>query len=160
MQIKLVRVDYNDEQQSKDLVNLLDAYAMDPMGGAEALDDEVKHKLPQALAKVTNAFSFICYVDGQPAGLINCFTAFSTFKCKPLINIHDWAVKKQFRGLGLSRKLLEAVEGVGRELGCCKITLEVLEGNQVAKNAYTKFGFEGYELDPEMGQAVFWQKSL
>lgn len=160
MQIDVVKVDYNDEKQARELVELLNDYAMDPMGGAEALDEDVKRSLPQALAKVSNAFSFICYVDNQPAGLINCFSAFSTFKCKPLINIHDWSVKKEFRGLGLSRKLLVAVENTAREMGCCKITLEVLEGNRVAKAAYTAFGFEGYELDPQMGQAVFWQKSL
>ncbi|MFT5635935.1 MAG: hypothetical protein ACI89T_001390 [Cognaticolwellia sp.] len=40
------------------------------------------------------------------------------------------------------------------------MTLEVLEGNKVAKNAYQKVGFGSYVLDPEMGQAVFWQKKL
>ena len=43
---------------------------------------------------------------------------------------------------------------------CCKITLEVLEGNTIAKNAYKKFGFMGYELDPKMGKAMLWEKSL
>jgi hypothetical protein len=40
------------------------------------------------------------------------------------------------------------------------VTLEVLEGNQIAKNAYIKFGFAGYELDPKMGKALFWEKPL
>ncbi len=43
---------------------------------------------------------------------------------------------------------------------CCKLTLEVLEGNHIAQAAYTKFGFSGYELDPEMGRALFWEKKL
>ena len=41
-----------------------------------------------------------------------------------------------------------------------KLTLEVLEGNSVAQSAYRAFGFEGYELDPQMGKALFWQKKL
>jgi len=36
---------------------------------------------------------------------------------------------------------------------------EKLYSNQ-AQNAYEKFGFGGYELDPEMGGTMFWQKSL
>jgi len=38
--------------------------------------------------------------------------------------------------------------------------LEVLSNNEVAKSAYSKFGFSGYELDPKAGAALFWQKTL
>lgn len=44
--------------------------------------------------------------------------------------------------------------------GCCKITLEVLGGNLVAKKVYSKAGFESYELDPTVGKAEFWQKKI
>jgi hypothetical protein len=36
----------------------------------------------------------------------------------------------------------------------------VLEGNKTAMAAYTRAGFEGYVLDPEMGGAQFWQKKF
>jgi hypothetical protein len=39
-------------------------------------------------------------------------------------------------------------------------SLEVFEGNETAKNSYQKFGFDGYELDPKVGKALFWQKAL
>ncbi len=55
---------------------------------------------------------------------------------------------------------MEKVEEVAQKLGCCKITLEVLEGNIVAKRAYENFGFVGYELDPEMGKAMFMEKKM
>jgi ribosomal protein S18 acetylase RimI-like enzyme len=160
MNIDLVTVDYDDPQQAEDLVYLLDSYAQDSMGGGEPLAQTTKENLAMSLSKVPNAFSVICYVDGQAAGLINCFEAFSTFKCKPLVNIHDVAVLSEFRGLGISQKMLMKVEQIANEKGCCKLTLEVLEGNKVAKNAYVKFGFAGYELDPKMGQAQFWEKEL
>jgi hypothetical protein len=41
-------------------------------------------------------------------------------------------VVNPFRGLGLSQKMLLKVEEIARQRGCCKITLEVLEGNAVA----------------------------
>jgi ribosomal protein S18 acetylase RimI-like enzyme len=56
--------------------------------------------------------------------------------------------------------MLEKVEAVAKDRGCIKLTLEVLDGNQTAKNAYVKFGFAGYELDPVMGKAGFWDKAL
>jgi hypothetical protein len=40
------------------------------------------------------------------------------------------------------------------------MTLEVLEGNRVAQAVYKSQGFAGFELDPKMGKAMFWQKLL
>lgn len=160
MNIDVFTLNYQDTQQTQDMLFLLDNYALDPMGGATALNQTVKDNLVTELAKLAHAFSVICYVDGKPAGLVNCFETFSTFKCKPLINIHDLVVSSEYRGLGISQRMLQFVENIAVEKGCCKITLEVLEGNQVAKNAYLKFGFAGYELDPQMGKALFWEKAL
>ncbi|QFU21961.1 GNAT family N-acetyltransferase [Shewanella eurypsychrophilus] len=160
MKMEVLIADYLDEQHGRDIGYLLNHYAEDPMGGGEPLADYVKQNLAQELSKVPHAFSVICYVEGKPAGLINCFEAFSTFKCKPLINIHDIVVVNEFRGLGISQSMLAKVEERAKEKGCCKITLEVLEGNEIARNSYIKFGFDGYELDPNMGKALFWQKVI
>lgn len=160
MEISIKQVDYDNEVEADELIFLLDEYAKDPMGGAEPLAEQTKQKLAGELAKLSYAFSYIAYVDGNPAGLINCFEGFSTFACAPVINVHDIVVLSQYRGLGLCSKLLESVEKNALKKGACKLTLEVLEGNKVAQIAYVKAGFEGYELDPEMGKAMFWQKKL
>lgn len=160
MNIEVSLVDYSSEQHSADLIHLLSCYALDPMGGGVALSTYVVENLVTELLKLPHAMSVICYVDGKPASLVNCFEGFSTFKCKPLINIHDVIVLDDFRGLGLSQRMLEKVEEIAKDKGCCKMTLEVLEGNKAAQNAYLKYGFEAYELDPANGKALFWQKSL
>ncbi|AWH89967.1 GNAT family N-acetyltransferase [Limnobaculum parvum] len=160
MNVDIVIADYQNPTQGKDLLMLLDGYAQDPMGGGEALEPSVKASLLEELAKLPHAFTILAYVDNKPAGLINCFLGFSTFAARPLVNIHDVVVSPSFRGLGLSHKMMAKVEQVARDKGCCKMTLEVLEGNDVAKGSYSKFGFSGYELDPQMGKAVFWQKKL
>jgi len=160
MNIQILRADYLDPAQAADIVFLLNGYALDPMGGGEALAPEVREELVATLATLPHALSLLCYVDGKPAGLVNCFEGFSTFRCRKLLNIHDIAVLPEFRGLGLSQRLLEAVEAVARERGCCKLTLEVLEGNEAAKASYEKFGFGAYQLDPALGQAMFWQKPV
>ena len=114
----------------------------------------------QRITKLPHAFTIIAYVDGIAAGLITCFEQFSTFACKPLINIHDVIVLKQYRENGLSQKMLEKVESIAISKGCCKLTLEVLDGNKVAQSSYNKFGFADYQLDPKLGKALFWQKVL
>ena len=112
------------------------------------------------MSKRSDVFTVLAYVDEAPAGIINCVEGFSTFSCKSLINIHDCGVLAKYRGLGLSLKMFGEVEKIAREMGCCKLTLEVLQGNKVAQNAYKKLGFSGYELDPKLGHALFWEKKL
>ncbi|MFT6190038.1 MAG: ribosomal protein S18 acetylase RimI-like enzyme [Oleispira sp.] len=157
---RIIIADYYNVIDSHAIVELMDQYAQDKMGGGAALPDSVKTALVSSMANVPGAFSVLALIGGKPAGLINCFMGFSTFKAKPLINIHDVIVLSEYRGRKLSQLMLEKVEAVARERGCCKLTLEVLQGNKIAQNAYLKFGFGGYELDPEMGGASFWQKAL
>ncbi len=160
MAVNIFLADYENPQQGEDLVMLLDAYAKDPMGGGEGLSEHVKQELVKTLAKRNDVFTILCYVDDEPAGLINCIEGFSTFNCKPVMNIHDVTVLEKFRGQGLSTKMLDEVEALALFRGCCKLTLEVLEGNEVAKQSYQKFGFSGYELDPKLGKAMFWEKKI
>jgi GNAT superfamily N-acetyltransferase len=99
-------------------------------------------------------------IDGAPAGLANCFEAFSTFSCKPLINIHDLMVLPAFRGNGISQKLLQKVEDIAQSKGCCKVTLEVLSGNEPAKASYEKFGFSGLSLTQLLELHSFGKRSF
>ena len=160
MTIEVIQADYRNVRQAKEIVMLLNAYASDAMGGGRPLAREVLDNLADELARLPYAFSVIAYADSRPAGLANCFEMFSTFLCRPLINIHDMVVLPEFRGRGISRRMLEKIEEIAVQKGCCKLTLEVLSGNQAARSAYQNFGFTNYELDPAHGQALFWQKLL
>lgn len=160
MTTELIIADYQNQQHCQDLIFLLNSYAQDPMGGGDALSDYSQANLCEQLAKRADVVTILCYVDGQPAGICNCVEGFSTFKAKPLLNIHDIAVVAEFRGLGLSHKMLSKAQAVATERGCCKLTLEVLQGNEIAKKSYQKFGFAGYELDPKHGGAMFWEMVL
>jgi ribosomal protein S18 acetylase RimI-like enzyme len=142
------------------LLQLLDNYARDPMGGGTPLSAEVQRLLIPQLRQRSDYLGVIAFCDGQPAGLINAFEGFSTFAARPLLNIHDVIVAPEFRGGGLSQRMMVKVELLARERGYCKLTLEVLSNNTVAQGAYRKFGFGAYELDPAAGQALFWQKPL
>ncbi len=160
VETEIVLADYLNPRHAQDLGYLLNCYAQDPMAGVTPLPNSITKKLAERLSSVAGAFSVLCYVNGQPAGLANCFQGFSTFQLKPLINVHDLVVVNEFRGLGISHKMLVKVEQHALQIGCCKITLEVFEGNVIAQKSYEKFGFEGFELNPKMGKALFWQKNI
>ena len=158
--IQVVRADYANPDHAVALVQLLDAYARDPMGGAHPLSDFAKANLVSALAARPQAYSVLAFDGQQAIGLVNCIEGFSTFACRPLVNVHDVAVLSSHRGQKVAEKMLALAESIAIERGACKLTLEVLQGNSGAYRLYQRLGFANYQLDPAMGQAQFMQKWL
>lgn len=161
--IRVCVADYADARHAAALVQMLDAYARDPMGGGEPLSDFSRANVVAELARVPQAFSVLAFLGetcDTPVGLVNCLQGFSTFACKPLINVHDLAVAAGYRGQRIGERMLDLVEDVARQRGACKITLEVLSGNTGAMRLYARAGFAQYALDPAAGQASFMQKWL
>ena len=156
----IAQADLADSRDAEAVVELLDAYARDPMGGGAPLSEGSRAVLAERLAAVPGAFSLIARVDGESVGLANCFTGFSTFAAAPLVNIHDFFVAPGQRRKAIGRALLAAVEDEARARGACKVTLEVLSGNDAAQALYALCGYGDYALDPACGHALFWQKAL
>ena len=111
------------------------------MGGGKPLDEACKARLPQGLRSMPGAFSLLAQVNGESVGFCNCFTGYSTFYGAPLINIHDIAVEARWRGRGIGQVLMRGIEAEARKRDCCKITLEVVQGNLGARAVYKKAGF-------------------
>lgn len=156
----VTRIDLTIPAHRSALVFLLDLYARDETGLGMGLADTVKASLPDMLASRAHYAGWIAWVNGQAAGLVNCFEGVSTFRAQPLLNIHDIVVAPAFRRRGIAKALLEAVESEARQSGCCKLTLEVLEGNLPAIKAYREAGFKPYGLDPQLGSARFFEKKF
>lgn len=156
MNIATKQVDYLDPAEAEDLLSLLAEYATLEGGEIPNLTG-----LPNMLADFPTAFSVMAYADSRPQaiGLINCFLGFSTFHLKPLVNVHDVIVTKEFRGMGVSGLMLKAVEQIAEERGCCRLTLEVHANNTSAVHAYQKFGFTGDPSVPNT-DTLFLRKSL
>ena len=158
--LHIVRADYANPVHAAALVQLLDAYAQDPTGGGHALSDFAKAHLVAALAQRPQAFSVLAFEGDRAVGLVNCIEGFSTFACRPLVNVHDVTVLASHRGQRVGAHMLALAEVIARERGACKLTLEVLQGNAGALRLYQRTGFANYELDPAMGHAQFMQKWL
>ncbi|EJL27732.1 N-acetyltransferase [Novosphingobium sp. AP12] len=160
LDLAITRADFADPADAAALVEVLDAYARDPMGGATPLRADVRDRLVPAMAEVPGAFALLARIGGEAVGLATCFMGFSTFAARPLVNIHDVSVIPGYRGKGIARALFAAVEDEARRRGACKVTLEVLSGNHRAKELYASLGYGDFQLDPEAGTALFWQKRL
>lgn len=158
--IQFKEADFSQASHRSAFKQLMNFYANGLTGGGEAIQDSVFEKTFEKLPKRNDTLIIIGFMNDKPVALANCFEGFSTFKGKALLNIHDFAVLQEFQGKGIAKMLLQHIEMIARERDYCKITLEVLEGNERAKKVYIAFGFEGYELDEKMGKALFWQKVL
>jgi len=158
--LNICRADYSLPAHAEALLELLDHYAQDPAGGGVPLSDYVRTHLVSALAERPFMFSVLAFDDDKPVGLINAIEGFSTFACKPLINIHDVIVSSSHRGQGIAKAMFAEIEGIAQARGACKLTLEVLSGNTSARRLYEKLGFDDYRLDPALGEARFMQKWL
>ena len=158
--LRVFQANYTDSLHAQAVVQLLDAYAQDPAGGCTPLSDFAKQNLVAELAKRPQAFSVLAFDGDAPVGLVNCIEGFSTFACKPLVNVHDVVVLSSHRGQRVGEQMLALAEKIAVERGACKLTLEVLSGNLSAIKLYERIGFAGYQLDPAMGSALFLQKWL
>ena len=158
--MRVCLADYGNPLHGQALVSLLDAYARDPAGGGVPLSSFTKNNLVKELAARNGAFSVLAFDGDLAVGLANCLEGFSSFACRPLINVHDIAVLPAYRGRGVGEQMLALVESIARERGACKLTLEVLQGNQSAIRLYERVGFANYQLDPALGNAQFLQKWL
>ncbi|EDY19241.1 GCN5-related N-acetyltransferase [Chthoniobacter flavus Ellin428] len=158
--ITILEADLSREDHGATILQLLDAYSRDPMGDGAPLSENTRRTLIPGLRAHPTTMIFLAYRGSEPIGLAICFRGFSTFAARPLLNIHDFYVAAAGRGTGIGRQLLAAVEKRAREIGCCKLTLEVLENNRRALTVYHAAGFKQATYQPEAGGSLFFTKPL
>ena len=158
--VEIIEADLSLADHQQAIIELLDAYARDPMGNGAPLAPDVRRALIPGLRQHPTTIVFLAYGSGRPIGLAICFRGFSTFAARPLLNIHDLAVLPEFRGQGVGRQLLDAIAARGRRLRCCKLTLEVQENNIRARRTYEAAGFAQAVYQQDAGGALFLSKPL
>lgn len=161
--IPVTEADLSDPAHQEATLHLVNAYADDPMGNGAPLAEEVRRELVPGLRAHPTTMVFLAW-DGEPSGqavgIAVCFRGFSTFAARPLLNIHDVFVLPAHRGRGIGRRIFAGVERRARELGCCKLTLEVQENNHPARRVYAAAGFRQAVHVPAAGGALFLSKPL
>jgi GNAT superfamily N-acetyltransferase len=161
--IEVSDADFASERGARECLALIDAYARDPMGSSAPLDEDVRARLLSDLRERTArgaAHVLVARRAGEGIGVAVCFVGYSTFRARPLLNLHDLAVLPAARGTGAGVALLAAVEARARALGCCKVTLEVREDNARARRVYEHVGFADYSPDASPTRTLFLEKKL
>ena len=146
MGLHIRKADLADSRDAAATVAVVDSYAVDPVGGGQPLPLDVRERLIPALRSHPTTLVLLACADEEPAGVAVCFFGLSTFKARPLLNIHDLAVVPKYRGMGVGRALLQAAEEHARRAGCCKMTLEVQDDNTRARGLYRRCGFEDFVI--------------
>jgi ribosomal protein S18 acetylase RimI-like enzyme len=144
--IEVRAADLEDPVHARAIVDLLDAYASDPIGGGRPLAPEVQARLVSGLREHPTTLVLLAFDGERPIGIAVCFLGFSTFQARPLLNVHDLAVLPGWRGRGVGQALLAAVEERARARGCGKLTLEVQDENTRARRVYDRFGFVDFTV--------------
>ena len=99
--LRIVINPYADVFHARAIVEILDSYASDPMGGGESLAPRTRQNLIAELRRRPWIVTLLALREDQPVGLLIAIEGFSTFSAKPLLNIHDVAVLPECRGQGI-----------------------------------------------------------
>jgi ribosomal protein S18 acetylase RimI-like enzyme len=153
--ISVLLADLQNPQHQQAIIELLDMYCRDEFGDGRPLAPNARENLIPGLVKHGGARVFLAFGNSKPLGVAICLIGFSSFRGKPLINIHDIAVSPGARGKGVGRQLLAAVEAEARKMGCCKVTLEVRSDNTRAMGLYRSVGFKSSEPETH-----FWTQKV
>lgn len=145
---------------SQAVLELLNAYALDPMGNGAPLTQDVLKELIPGLLHHPTTIIFLAFHDNKAVGIATCFKGFSTLRARPMIYISDFYLQPDYRGLKIGQKLLASVEKKAIELNCCKITLEVQENNLPAIQRYKTAGFNQDKYIKEAGCAILFSKPI
>ncbi len=153
--VSVVEADLLNPVHRAGIVECIDAYARDEMGGGHSLSEAVKQAIVPGLEKAPAKLILLAVSGLQVVGLAVCFMGFSTFSAKPRLNLHDLSVLPEFRGQGIGRLLLNSVAHRAGAAGCSAVTLEVRKDNERARNLYRSVGFGDW-----LAPLEFWEKKL
>lgn len=148
-------ISFNNPDHLNALVDLINDYKADKMGGGSPINGVKALHLVDGLNEQPNKILLLASINETPAGLIVAFVNFATFTVKKFINVHDIIVKPEFRGKGIGKALMERIILEAKDRNCSKVTLEVREDNIVAQNLYYNLGFK--DCEPPM---KYWVKEI
>jgi Acetyltransferases len=139
--LAVIAADLSKREHRRALVMLIDEYMRGPSGEKRPLPGALHRRLVSGMAKHPAASVYFAVANGEIAGCATCFSGFSTFRAKKLVNVHDLIVSAGFRRQGVGRALLDFIARKAKREGCCKVTLEVRRDNAGALELYRSAGF-------------------
>ncbi|MBE6043125.1 MAG: ribosomal-protein-alanine N-acetyltransferase [Clostridium thermopalmarium] len=140
------------EIEECDLEDVLDIYNLSftPFWSLDSLKNEIKNK-------------FSKYIVVKKENKVIGFAALWIILDE--INIINIAIHPNYRGIGASNLLMDAIIDICKEHKIPSITLEVRSNNIVAQNLYKKYGFteEGLRKNyygEELHAIIMWKRNI
>ncbi|MBI5936592.1 MAG: GNAT family N-acetyltransferase [Betaproteobacteria bacterium] len=84
---------------------------------------------------------FVLKSHGQVVGMANALITISTAEGGPVLLLEDVILKREHRGAGLGRRLVEHVLDWAAAQGMARVTLLADRDNAAALNFYSRLGF-------------------
>lgn len=106
MQIEVVKADFGNDVHRLGIVEVLDSYASDPVGGGQPLTADVRTRLVPLLRDHPSTLVLLALAEARVVGIAVCFLNLSTFRARPVLHVGDLAVLRELRGKGVGRALL------------------------------------------------------
>lgn len=153
-------IEFQDTQNLNHVMYLLDVYSKIAFPERQHGFSNTRENLIQGLKKQENLLAYGACMDNKPAGVVLGFLNFNIFRAMPFINIHFLYVQKEYQRQGVAAALMRAIEDRAKELGCCKLTLEVRETNHIAKHIYSRIGYQNAKFGANESALEFWEKNI
>ena len=87
--ITVTEARFDDPAHAQGIIDVLDSYASDPVGGGTPLSPAVQERLLSMLRDHPTTVILLAMHGVHPVGVAICFVGLSTFQARPLLNIHD-----------------------------------------------------------------------
>ncbi|MDC7242334.1 MAG: GNAT family N-acetyltransferase [Spirochaetales bacterium] len=149
MNLKIELADLSRQQDADALLEMLYSFSL------EIADEDhtairpepslIENLQDQGISRI-----YFLKTEEETIGIAVCFRGFSTFRNRPLLNLHDFFIRQEYRKKGYGRRFLQFIEKDAKEQGFCRITLEVYAHNTKAQRVYNRCGFTGNSGDGKM----------
>lgn len=109
--------------------------------------------------RITNGESdtFLAVVDGKAVGFAQLYSLFHYKTLQRQWLLSDLFVAPEYRGLGLSVKIIDRCKRFCEETDACGLLLETQKTNDIGNKLYPRCGFE---VDEEHNYYNWWRKDL
>lgn len=86
--------------------------------------------------------SYIAYINGEAAGLMNAFYKYTTFSGRKILYIEDLYAREKYRGCGIGGKLLDKAKEIAAANDCEQIELKCAVWNKKSAGFYESHGMQ------------------
>lgn len=79
--------------------------------------------------------------ESEIVGFVQLYPIFSSTRMQRLWLLNDLFVDKEYRGMGISKQLIDISKELCKQTNACGLILETAKNNEVGNNLYPQTGF-------------------